>query len=590
MQDVIRLLPDKVANQIAAGEVVQRPSSVVKELLENAIDAGAKSIQLIVKEAGKNLIQVIDDGVGMSQTDARMAFERHSTSKIRTTEDIFSIQTKGFRGEALASISAVAQVELKTKTEAEDIGTKIIIEGNEVLSQSAEITSDGSNFLVKNLFFNVPARRKFLKSNHVEMRHIVDEFLRVALAHPDVKLQLVHNDKELYLLKAQNKAQRIVDVFGKKIRDNLVPVSEDLGWIAIEGYIGKAESAKKTRGEQFFFVNNRFFRSAYLNRAVLDAYDGLLPNGYTPAYFLYFTIDPEKIDVNIHPSKTEIKFEKESDLYALLRATIKQSLGVYHLAPSLDFDQDPQWSGTLLNPQEKKQLQAPKIKIDPNYNPFHRPTVQRPSSAEKVAIDELYHSSLSKPQKQEALQGLERAEQPSRLSSGHWLLEQEGAIIVFHPFRVHQSILFEKFHIQPHKNNLSQQLLFPIEFPIDARQKVVLDSIKEPLFELGFEWDDSTEFLSITAIPQHLISENIMALFDALLEEAQWHSGEKFYPFFHQKAAFVSAKNRNHWQSIDEVISLWGEFQSIGAPKYSPSQKLNYHHLDLDEVIKPLEL
>ncbi len=590
MQDVIRLLPDKVANQIAAGEVVQRPASVVKELLENAIDAEASKIQLSIKEAGKNLIQVIDNGKGMSETDARMAFERHSTSKIRNTEDIFHIQTKGFRGEALASISAVSQVELKTKREEDDLGTNIQIEGNEVLSQNPEITADGSNFSIKNLFFNVPARRKFLKSNHVELRHIVDEFLRVALAHPEVHFELIHNEKEVYKLRSNSRVQRIVEIFGNKIRPNLVPVSQDLGWIQIEGFIGKPESAKKTRGEQYFFVNNRYFRSPYFNKAILDAYDGLLPTGYTPSYFMYFTINPEKIDVNIHPSKTEVKFENDSDLYALLRSTVKQSIGIYNVAPSLDFEQDPQWQGDVLTKDKRPQLSAPKVQVNPNYNPFHTSSPTPPTPKENIEIAALYQSNLSKEETDSKMEAFsELTAIPMRLTTGYWLVEYENQIFIFHPYRVHQSVLYERFPRNKNNSAISQQLLFPIEFPLDERQKVVLNAIEKPLFDLGFEWTNTSDFLSVTAIPQHLISDNIIQLFDAVLEEAQWHGDEQFMEYFNQKAAMVSAQKRSQWQHPHEVAELWQSFVDIGLPKYSPLQKPNYNSLSLEESIKPLE-
>ena len=326
MSDIIQLLPDHVANQIAAGEVVQRPASIVKELLENAIDAEATKIELIVEEAGRNLVRVVDNGVGMSETDARMAFERHATSKIRSTEDIFHIATKGFRGEALASIAAVAQVELKTKKNDAEVGTIIYIEGGELQFQEPAQISEGSIFSVKNLFYNVPARRKFLKSNNIEFRHIIDEFQRVALAHESIEFSLYHNDEVIFNLRKGSQMQRIVDIFGRKLHPLLVPIKEDLGWVQLHGFVGKPEAAKKARGEQFFFVNGRFFRSPYLNRAVQEAFEGLLQSNYSPSFFLYLELDPEKIDVNIHPQKTEIKFEDENLIFALIRSTIKKSL------------------------------------------------------------------------------------------------------------------------------------------------------------------------------------------------------------------------------------------------------------------------
>ena len=336
MADIIQLLPDHVANQIAAGEVVQRPASVVKELLENSIDANATDIKLIIKDAGKTLVQVIDNGKGMSVTDARLSFERHATSKIRNAEDLFQLNTKGFRGEALASIAAIAHVELKTKKEEEDLGTAIEIEGSKVVSQEVSVTPSGTSVAVKNLFFNIPARRNFLKSDTVELRHITDEFHRVALAHPNISFTFYHNGGELFNLPQENYRQRIVHVFGSKTNERLVPVEESTEVLKIDGFVGKPEFSKKTKSEQFFFVNNRFIKSPYLNHAVKAAFEGLIKNGYHPSYFLNLTVDPKTIDINIHPTKTEIKFDDEHTLYAILRSSIKHSLGQFNIAPVLD--------------------------------------------------------------------------------------------------------------------------------------------------------------------------------------------------------------------------------------------------------------
>ncbi len=340
MADIIRLLPEYLANQIAAGEVVQRPASAVKELLENSVDAQATSITLVVKDAGKQLIQVIDDGLGMSETDARMCFERHATSKIQTTEDLFRIKTMGFRGEAMASIAAVAQVELKSRDQGTELGTCLTIEGNQVLQQEPVAMAQGTTVSIKNLFFNVPARRNFLKSNPVEMRHILDEFQRVALANPDISFALYQNEVEVMSLPVGKLSQRIVSIFGKEYKEQLASCEEKTPFLTIKGYIGKPEFAKKSRGEQFFFVNNRFIKSQYLNHAVLTAFEGLLPKDSFPFYVLFLEIAPETIDINVHPTKTEIKFEDEKTVYAIVRAAVKQSLGLHNIAPSLDFGAD----------------------------------------------------------------------------------------------------------------------------------------------------------------------------------------------------------------------------------------------------------
>ena len=340
MPDIIQLLPEYLANQIAAGEVVQRPASVVKELLENAVDAGATTVQLIVKEAGKQLVQVVDDGLGMSPTDARMSLERHATSKIRSTEDLFRIRTLGFRGEALASIAAVAQVEIRTKPRGQETGSLLLVEGSQVTSQAPTACPDGTSIAVKNLFFNVPARRNFLKSNAVEMRHILDEFQHVALANPQIGFSLYQNDLEVFGLPAGKLSQRIVALLGNNYKEQLAGCEEVTAFLTVKGYIGKPESAKKSRGDQFFFVNNRFIRSAYLNHAVLAAYEGLLPRDTHPFYVLFLELDPKAIDINVHPTKTEIKFEDEKTVYAVVRAAVRQALGLHSLTPSLDFEGD----------------------------------------------------------------------------------------------------------------------------------------------------------------------------------------------------------------------------------------------------------
>ena len=340
MLNVIQLLPDSIANQIAAGEVVQRPASVVKELLENSVDAKAKSVQVIIREAGRNLIQIVDDGSGMTETDARMSFERHATSKIRSSDDLFRIRTMGFRGEALASIAAVAQIEMRTRRAEEELGTLIRIEGSDIKAQESISCLPGTNLLIKNLFFNVPARRNFLKSNSVEMRHIIDEFQRVALANPEVAFSLFHNDQEIYNLPAGKLSRRIVDMFGKSYREQLNFCEEQTPYVTVHGYIGKPESARKARNEQFFFVNNRYIKHNYLHHAVVGAYEGTLPDGSQPFYVLFIDIDPSHIDINIHPTKTEIKFDDERSVYAIMMAAVRKAVGVYNLAPSLDFESD----------------------------------------------------------------------------------------------------------------------------------------------------------------------------------------------------------------------------------------------------------
>jgi len=367
MADIIQLLPDSVANQIAAGEVIQRPASVVKELTENAVDAQANSITVNIKDAGKTLIQIIDNGTGMSETDARLAFERHSTSKIQNANDLFSIQTMGFRGEALASVAAIAHIELKTKQTHQEIGTNIQIEGSEVVSQEPTSCTTGSNFAIKNLFYNVPARRKFLKSNTAEFGHIINEFQRVALANPGIEFKLYHNDSEVYILPKSNIRQRIISIFGKKINQNLIPLETLTSIVKIKGFIGKPENAKKKPGEQFFFINQRYMKNPYLNKAILNAYEQILPPDTIPSYFLYLETDPATIDVNIHPTKTEIKFENQQAIWQFLHASVKESLGKNNIVPSIDFEQEQSFDIPVVS--KDTHINTPKIKIDPTFNP-----------------------------------------------------------------------------------------------------------------------------------------------------------------------------------------------------------------------------
>ena len=408
MLNVIQLLPDSIANQIAAGEVVQRPASVVKELLENSVDAKAKSVQVIIREAGRNLIQIVDDGVGMTETDARMSFERHATSKIRSSDDLFRIRTMGFRGEALASIAAVAQIEMRTRRAEEELGTLIRIEGSDIKAQESISCLPGTNLLIKNLFFNVPARRNFLKSNSVEMRHILDEFQRVALANPEVAFSLFHNDQEIYNLPAGKLSRRIVDMFGKSYREQLNFCEEQTPYVTVHGYIGKPESAKKARNEQFFFVNNRYIKHNYLHHAVVGAYEGTLPEGSHPFYVLFIDIDPSHIDINIHPTKTEIKFDDERSVYAIMMAAVRKAVGVYNLTPSLDFELDVNFLSGARSDVSKLSIQTnPAIStgknlakpITPSWVSGESQPVTDRSSLRTDALDKAAGSSFDVPKK-----------------------------------------------------------------------------------------------------------------------------------------------------------------------------------------------
>ncbi|MEO6631124.1 MAG: DNA mismatch repair endonuclease MutL [Mucilaginibacter sp.] len=543
MPDIIQLLPDSVANQIAAGEVVQRPASAVKELIENAIDAGADKIQLIVKDAGKSLIQVIDNGAGMSVTDARMCFERHATSKIRKAEDLFAIRTMGFRGEAMASIAAIAQVELKTRRHEDELGTCIIIEGSEVLSQEACSANTGTSICIKNLFYNTPARRNFLKSNPVEMRYIIDELQRVALAHPEIFFTLHHNGQEVYHLPGTTLKQRIIHLFGNNYNERLVPVEEDTSVINLRGFVGKPEYAKRTRGEQFFFVNSRFIKDAYLNHAVLMAFKELLPEDTFPLYVLFIDIDPSKIDINVHPTKTEIKYQDEQTIYAIIRSAVKRSLGRYNITPSLDFDQENSIEH-LVTPIPIEEIVPPTISFNPDYNPFNNDrhveretpvyrgggdyrsspipsnwdtlyeiskkdvNIQQQVYEEKsIAVDE---QELNKPSERQLFQ-LQNRFILSQIKSGFMLINQQAA---------HERILYERFlqQLQNH-SGVSQQSLFPESVTLNSSDFELLKELLPDIRALGF---DIREFgkntVVVEGVPADLNNTSEHEILEQLLE------------------------------------------------------------------------
>lgn len=530
MPDIIQLLPDHVANQIAAGEVVQRPASVVKELMENAIDAEANNIKLIVRDAGKTLIQVIDNGKGMSQTDARLSFERHATSKIKKAEDLFNLHTKGFRGEALASIAAIAHVELRTKQEDQQLGSCLKIEGSTLISQENISTSAGTSVAVKNLFYNIPARRNFLKSNTIETRHIVNEFQRVALAHPNIAFSFYHNENEVYNLSTGNLRQRIVAILGKKTNEKLVPIHEITDLVEIKGFVTKPEFAKRKRDEQFFFVNDRFIKNAYLNHAVLSAFENLLSGGHYPTYFLYLTVPTNSIDINIHPTKTEIKFDDEKTLYAILRSAVKHSLGQYNVGPILDFDRD----ATLDTPYnlKDKNLPNPRVTVNPDFNPFkseEQKSIQFPYHREKNREWESLYNGLDSTGidfKSETIDaGLfseEKANSKTYQVHKKYIVSSiKSGIVYINQHLAHQRILYEEFlgNITV-KDAMSQQLLFPLELSFNTTDITLIKEIKEELESIGFLFGEiSNDILVVMGMPVNIIESQINAIIENLLED-----------------------------------------------------------------------
>ena len=521
MGDIITLLPDHVANQIAAGEVVQRPASVVKELLENAIDAGSDHVQLIIKEAGKQLIQVVDNGKGMSITDARMAFERHATSKIKSASDLFALNTKGFRGEALASIAAVAHVEMLSKTSEDEIGTEIKIAGSEIREQEPVVAPKGTSISVKNLFFNIPARRNFLKSNTVELRHIIDEFHRVALAHPQIAFTFFQGGHELFDLPAANLRKRIVHIFGSKMDAKLVPVEESTSVSSVSGFVIKPIAAKRTRGQQFFFVNDRFIKSPFMHHAIMNAYDGLLSEGTVPGYFIFFNLDPQTIDINIHPTKTEVKFEDEQSLYAILRSCVKHSLGMFNVAPTLDFDRDPNLD-TPYN-QVNQIAASPQLEVDSNFNPFKNPDTPRFSKPNETNWESLYVEVESQPIPTVLGDELNvSADYDSvklfQLMNRYLVSSIGSALLVIDQQRAHERILYEQFlKTITQKQTASQQLLFTYDLELTSIQQVLLSDLEEVLIEAGFVFEKvGSSSISIKGIPASSSEKEIPNIFENL--------------------------------------------------------------------------
>ena len=523
MKDIINILPKNVANQIAAGEVVQRPASVVKELLENSIDAGSSQITIHIKDSGKTLIQIIDNGKGMSKKDAILCFERHTTSKISKANDLFNITTKGFRGEALASIAAVSHVNLITKQSGVELGTNIYIQGSEIKTQRSVVSEKGTTISVKNLFFNIPARRNFLKSDNVEFRHITNEFLRVSLSHPEIKFTFINNGVEIYNLTKSTFKKRIINLFGVKTNEKLVPVSEETEILKINGFIFKPEFAKKTRGEQYFFVNNRFIKSPYLNHAINSAFEGLIDVKHNPSYFLNLEVDAATIDINIHPTKTEIKFEDEHSIYAILRAAVKHSIGQYSISPVLDFQRDKSLD-IPYNFSKNKGNSSVGIDVDTNYNPFEHPGKNKSfikiDSFEKE-MQSLEFSSdsnnLSKIDFKELTKNIS-VESTIQIDKKYIINKNKSSLIIVNQQRAHQRILYEKFLQSITLNNYgAQKLLHPIDFDFSTEEISVLNSNKKILNQFGLIFNSGKDQLTITSMPAYVEVENLKDSIDNLI-------------------------------------------------------------------------
>lgn len=612
MADIIRLLPDNVANQIAAGEVVQRPASVVKELLENSVDAGASEIQLVVQESGKTLIQVSDNGKGMTETDARMAFERHATSKIQKAEDIFGIITKGFRGEALASIAAVSKLHMRTRQADSELGTEIKIAANEVEHQDFCNCPQGTSISVRSLFYNIPARRNFLKSNQVELRHIIDEFERVALAHPNVGFRFEHNNNELFHLPASTLRQRIVNIFGKKFNEKLVPVYEETDLLRIEGFVGKPEFAKKTRGEQFFFVNFRYIRNGYLHKAVQKAFEGLLQPDSHPSYFLYLEIDPARIDVNIHPTKTEIKFEDERAIHSIIRTSVKHSLGQYNIAPSLDFERDQQFATPP--PPSDRPIEAPGVYVDPSFNPFQKkekpsgsaqgqwssqPTYQdkRPTSKESEEWESLLSQIPEIPdvdQQQESLLSTdgEMVQQRYLQIGKKYLLKTHGeGLMLIHQGRAHQRVLYEKIMASLQNQQVaSQQLLFPQQVNFNSSDYPIILELIPSLRAMGFDLDEfGQNEIVVHGIPLFLEDPSLSDLLHQIIEnnkDFQSSSKDDLSEKMARKMAKLAALKVGTVIEQKAMAHLVDELFACSSPYHSPDGKPTIINLALGDLDK----
>ena len=646
MADIIKLLPDSVANQIAAGEVVQRPSSVVKELVENAIDSGAENIQIILKDAGKTSIQVIDDGCGMSETDARMAFERHATSKIKTATDLFAIRTMGFRGEALASIASVAEVEVKTKLTESELGTQIIIRGSEFIKQEIVSCSNGSNFIVKNLFYNVPARRKFLKSPATELRNVISEFQRITIAHPDIKFKLINNDSDIYILPKTNHRQRIVNLFGKHLNSKLVNIESDTYIARIYGFTGNPKHAKKTYGEQFFFVNNRFMKHPYLHKAIMQAYDKLLPNETIPSYFIFFEVNPDIIDVNIHPTKTEIKFQDESALFQILNASVRESLGKFNIIPSLDFDEDNSIEIPVLG-SEIENISTPKVEYNPDYNPFNSEKTYDPFKAEKTynpfnnsqaannnleaarssfesamnkdaqiepewndiepQVETVSHYSAINAENQTEIvshsSAINKADEGDlykdtkiktetqyiQLKNKYIITQVRSGMMIIDQKRAHERILYEKFldSIESNKG-VAQQTLFPETIELDAINASIVETISEDLSHLGFDirpFGNNT--FVVHATPSEITNCSPKDILDDLIKLYKTTKGSVKSMLQEELALSLAKSSAIHYNkplSNLEMSNLIDSLFGCSSPNYTADGKTIMTIMNLEEM------
>ena len=609
MSNIIKQLPDSVANQIAAGEVIQRPASAVKEMLENAVDAGATDIKLLIKDAGRTLIQVIDNGSGMTPMDARMCFERHATSKISKAEDLFAIRTMGFRGEAMASVSAIAQVEMKTRPHEDELGSCLTIEGSKVTGQETCQCAAGTNIAIKNLFFNVPARRNFLKSNTAETRHIIEEFIRVSAINPQIAFSMLHNEKIVFKLLTGSLKSRIVGIFGKVYNERLLPVQQQTDSLTISGFIGKPEFAKKTRGEQYFFVNKRYVRHAYLNHAVANAFTELIPSDAYPSYFLNIEIDPEDIDINIHPTKTEVNFKEASYVYAVLHAAVKQSIGKYSLTPTIDFDVNPEVEAAFTQ-LPRKDLKQPGVNIDPDYNPFkqsktggfesHHGQAPVPKDWQKLYTDiapEQKAETSSKDENEETDKALLEAEHASpffQLQQRYIVTNVTAGMMLIDQQKAHERILYETFLEQLSGSTpASQQQLFPQTIHFSPDDAEIMRSLKNEIKKLGFVMEvfGSNSFV-VKGVPSGLKETDVAAILERITQNYKEQSrdlkSDKNINLARSMAANLSIKAGTKLEER-EMADIFQRLFRCKVPQVSPDGQHVLAVVPLTEIEKYLK-
>ncbi len=611
MPDIIKLLPESVANQIAAGEVIQRPASVIKELVENAIDAGGKTIKIIIKDSGRTLIQVIDNGTGMSGTDARMAFERHATSKIRKADDLFAIRSMGFRGEALASIAAIAEVTIQTRRIEDEIGEEITLRATEVISQENVACVQGTSISVKNLFFNVPARRKFLKSESYEFRLIISEIHRVALSFPEVEFKLQHNGTEVFQLTPCNHKQRIVQLFGKNINQQLIDIRTNTTLVKINGFIGKPGNAKKNQGEQFFFVNNRFMRHPYFHKAIMNAYNRLLPADSIPSYFIWLEVDPGNIDVNIHPTKTEIKFEDEQAIWQILNATTKEALGKFNVAPSIDFNTEPAIEIPVLT--KDTQFRMPSVNINPDFNPFD--IEDEKSKNKQASVDYFKRSNLSnwealysgfenenaiQPEIKTEKLFNENTDQPSLLINliqlkGKYILSPvRSGLMIIDQKRAHERILYEKYlKILEGTIHVTQQTLFPQVIELNATDHTFLMEYIDVINQSGFDIRDfGNNSVVVNGCPAEIPDANPKELVERMLEEMHHQPPQqtgKTKEYLAGLLCKASAIPYGKTLTIDEIHDFVDNLFACGNHNFSPDGKSVISIISMEELEKKMK-